>query len=122
MAHINEHGNATSNVTMLGDSLASLWQYLAAKGDYEDTLCIPVLGTGASRVQRTRDEIIRLIIDSFIAGCAAQKFCDCLRICIGPRDFQTHDIDLAALEQYLTVRCRYASFLSKLDTGAGVPV
>lgn len=119
--HINESGRATGTVEELKISLARLWYYIAEKGDKGD-IVVPVLGTGHARIRLPREEVIRNIIDSFIASCSEKNYCDKLTIAIYPQDVDRYNIDLMELDSYLEYSCRYAEFDTERDVGEGKPV
>jgi len=116
--HINESGRATGTVEELKTSLAKLWYYISEKGDKGD-IVIPVLGTGHARIHLRREEVIRNIIDSFIASCSEKNYCDKLTIAIYPQDVDRYNIDLMELDNYLEYSCKYAQFDTEPDVGEG---
>ncbi|MEF3306033.1 macro domain-containing protein [Paenibacillus sp. GYB003] len=106
IAELNEYGKAASSAAHIELALSKLWRYVARRGGI-GPLVVPVLGSGLSRIDRTRGDLIRTIILSFVAACAAGKFAERLTIVIHPRDFQTHDIDLEELRFFLKYACAY---------------
>lgn len=106
IAELNEYGRAQSSPAQIRLALDRLWSYVARRGTM-GALVMPVLGSGLSRIGRTRVELIRTIVRSFVAACAAGKFAERLTIVIHPRDFQTHEIDLEELRFFLKYACAY---------------
>ena len=119
MADINSYGNAVCNFTMISDALNSLWQFLGEAGDYEKELLIPVIGTGAGRVTESREEIIREIVNSFIAASTQKRLCDILSIVIHSSDFYKFNIKMEDLKHYLSAQCRYSSTRRLPGRGTG---
>jgi hypothetical protein len=121
IATMNDHGTASSSLDDLRNSLPRLWEFVATRGDC-GALVVPVLGSGYSRLPQTREEIVREIIQSFVAACASQRFCDSLTIAIPVRDYYDNEMNLAQLGSYLEHVCKYTSLKQTTSTGAGSPV
>jgi len=120
IADINEHGTAASNFDSLKESLSSLWVFIGTRG-LKDSLVMPVLGTGFSRLSQTREEIVRETIRSFIAACSERTFADALTIVITPQDAVKHHISLDELGAFLSHECLYANFSSNNRPAVGTP-
>jgi hypothetical protein len=118
---LNEYGVARATFNDLQNSLPRLWECIATQGTFEPIL-IPVLGSGFSRLTETREEIIREIIQSFIAACASQRPAESLTIVMPPKDFYDNEVDLAELAHYLQHVCRYTEYKVAGTTGHGSPV
>lgn len=106
---MNEHGNAYGGFEYVKDALASFWLFVGERGSKE-AIVTPVLGTGFSRVKVQREEVIREIINSFIAACAERNFCEKLTIVISPHDARTHSIDLKQIDKFVTHVCQYTEY------------
>lgn len=109
IASLNDKGTAVGSFDELQTALPRLWEYISNAGTIEP-IVIPVLGSGFSRLPEKREEIVRAIIDSFVAACAARRFTDCLTIVIYPPDFYDHAVDLRELGSYLAHVCRYTEY------------
>lgn len=120
IADINEHGTASSQFDTLKESLSKLWVFIGTRGTKE-SLVMPVLGTGFSRLSQTREEIVREIIRSFIAACSERTFADSLTIAITPQDIAKHNISLDDLGAFLSHECRYVSFSNNNRPAVGTP-
>jgi hypothetical protein len=120
IADINEHGVASSQIEDLKDSLSKLWVFISTRGTKE-SLVMPILGTGFSRLSQPREEIVREIIRSFIAACSERTFADSLTITIAPQDVIKHCISLDCLAAFLSHECRYASFANNSQPAVGTP-
>jgi hypothetical protein len=120
IADINEHGVASSSFENLKKSLAELWVFIGNRG-MKEPLVMPVLGTGAGRLRETREEIIREIINSFIAACSERTFTDGLTIVIHPGDLLRYDISLDDLKEFLQHQCRYTVFSTGNRPPVGTP-
>ena len=121
ISELNKHGNASSSFENLKTALSSLWEYIASRGEFEP-LIIPILGSRFTRLHNKRDEIIREIIQSFVAANSAKKITDRLIIVIFPKDFCEYRLNLQKLNKYLEHLCEYTEFKSKQDFGVGQPV
>jgi len=120
IAEINEHGVASGNFNDLKESLAKLWVFIGERG-LKESLVMPVLGTGFSRLRQTREEIIREIVQSFIAACSERTFADKLTIVITPHDMRKHGISLDELGCFLRHECHYVSFSTGVQQPTGTP-
>ena len=118
VARIDEHGTAGSSRDDIVQALVRLWHYVGQKGELEP-LAVPVVGTGRSRVLIQREEMIREIIDSFIAACSEKRFCDELVVVVSREDYHKYQIDLHELGSYLHHLCRYTSLMIETDAGEG---
>ena len=121
IADINEHGNASSDVERIRVALTKLWLFIGERGG-RDPILMPVLGTGFSRVNVTREQIIRETIQSFVAACAEKVFCENLTVVISPRDAERHSIDLEKLGSYLAHVCEYTEVSSSSSIGVGTGI
>lgn len=116
IAHINANGVARGSFDDLKTALPALWEYISNAGTI-DALVIPILGSGFSRVPQKREEIVREILNSFIAACASSRFTNSLTVVIRPKDFYEHAVNLSELESYLQHVCRYTEFGANLRAG-----
>lgn len=118
IAEINDRGNATGTYENLKVALARLWDFLINHGNMEP-IVVPILGSGFSRINEKREDIIHEIINSFIAACAARKFCEKLVLVIHPKDLRNCNINLTDLDNYTAHICRHTSH--KTETmGVGI--
>jgi len=120
IADINEHGVASGTFNDLKEALAHLWVFIGRRG-LKESLVMPVLGTGFSRLSQTREEIVREMIKSFIAACSERTLADKLTIVITPEDVSKHRISLDELGAFLRHECRYASFSNNNQQAVGTP-
>ena len=121
LAELNKHGIASGTFENLKTALSSLWEFIGSRGDLE-ALITPILGSGFTRLQNKRDEIIREIVKSFIAANSEKKLTNKLVIVISPKDYSEYQLNLQKLNQYLEHLCEYTEFKSKQDFGVGQPV
>lgn len=121
MAKLNNHATAGTTRENIRTALATLWNHLSVAGDYEENIVIPVLGTGFSRVATPREEIIKDIIQSFIAACRNTKFCQKLTIVINASDYIKNGMNLKMLHDYLRLNTEFhTSANSKNAEGAPI--
>lgn len=109
IADISEHGVAESSFEKLRIALAELWVYVGTRG-LKEPLVMPVLGTGFSRLPQTREEVVREIVNSFVAACSERVFTDRLTIVLLPSDMAKHRLSLDELGEWLKHMCVYTSF------------
>lgn len=110
IATMGPSGAASGSLDDLRTALPSLWDFITNNGGI-DPLAIPVIGSGFSRIKEPREAIVRDIIDSFIASCAATRFTDSLTIVISPNDFYRHSINLEEINRYLQHVCKYTDII-----------
>jgi hypothetical protein len=121
IAELNQDGRAHGSIEDLRSAMGELWAYISERGGNEP-LRIPVLGTGFSRLTEQRAEIVRELINSFIAACSDRQFCESLTIVISPADYGKYDIDLEELGRYLAHVCKYTKLGRSDERGTGAPV
>ncbi len=108
IATMNAHKVAQATRRDVQDALPRLWEYIRTQGDL-DTVCCPILGSGFSRLNATREELIHELVRSFIPAARAGTFCRGLIITVSPRDFSEGHLDLERLGQFLQHECTYGS-------------
>ena len=121
IASLNQHGVASSSFENIQVSLSCVWDYIANRGGI-GPLVIPILGSGFSRIEVPRDQIIKEIIRSFVAACATKRFTEKLTIAIHPEDFRKYDLDLTELNEFLMYQCKYTEFKNQTDSGSGTGI
>lgn len=119
IAAMNDHGVASGTFDDLRDSLPMLWDYVATKGGGIEPVVVPVLGSGFSRLPQPREEIVRAIVNSFIAACSSARPTEKLTIVIPFKDFHEHQVDFVELERFVQHVCRYTEYRSPTAVGAG---
>jgi len=120
-AHMNAAGGASGSLEDLKVSLPSLWEFIGRRGS-KGALVMPILGTGFSRLSLPREEVIREIIQSFVAACSEMTLADKLTIVIWPDDMVRFRISLADLDSFLRHVCRYTAFTTGRQRAVGIPV
>ena len=124
IATLNAHRTAHATLDNLLDALPVLWENIRTKGGMEP-ISVPVLGSGFSRLNATREELAREIIKSFVAATHAGKFCEHLTIVISPKDFQKRKINLDSLGRFLEQECQYGKAMQPVNleaTGSGTAI
>lgn len=106
LADVNEYGKPTTSFEKLQESLGKLWQHIHMKGHLEN-LVIPVLGSGLSGLNETREKIVQEIIFSFVAFASEAKIAEKLTIAIHPDDFLSQKINFHELGEFLEYTCRF---------------
>jgi hypothetical protein len=106
MADMNQHGNAQSNKQFIKQALKGLWDFVLQKGELGD-IVMPILGTGRGRTNMTREETIKMIVQSFAQAIQQRRFANKLTIVINPPDYREYELNLFELNDYLRAVHRY---------------
>ena len=117
VATLNAHRIASATRNDLLDALPVLWENIRIGGGMEP-ISVPVLGSGYSRLNAKREELVREIAKSFVAATHAGRFCERLTIVISPKDFQERRIDLESLGRFLEQECRYGNAMRPANSEA----
>jgi len=123
VAILNQHKVASVEREAFLDSLPKMWADIRYRGGFEP-LCCPVLGSGFSRLNMTREELIKEIIKSFIVATSEAKFSERLVVIISPNDFSVGHIDLKRIKKFLEYECVYGRSItkSKMRYEIGTPI
>ena len=90
---------ARSSVERLGHSLARLWDAVHRRGQFAD-LAMPLVGSGLSRISEAdHQDLLELIVRSFVAAARATPVCRELRVVLTPP--QVDKIVISQLEELL---------------------
>ncbi|MCY4364000.1 MAG: DUF6430 domain-containing protein [Gammaproteobacteria bacterium] len=116
IATLNAHRIASATRNDLLDALPALWENIRTRGGMEP-ISVPVLGSGFSRLNAKRDELVREIVKSFVAATHAGRFCERLTIVISPKDFQERKINLESLGRFLEQECQYGNAMQPTNSG-----
>ena len=100
MSHMEENGNASSNLKMIDEALQRLWVNLASKAEVGD-IVMPLMGTGRGRVAYPRKKMIERIAQSFTDACSEQAFSNKLIIVVRPADASKFSLNLFQVRDYL---------------------
>lgn len=106
LADVNEHGKPNSNFENLLTGFSEIWEFIATKGHLEN-LVIPILGSGKTAVNQTRENILKELIFSFVAFASEKKITELLTIVIHPSDLIKHDLDFKEMSEFLDYTCKY---------------
>ena len=90
------------------NTLPLLWEFIRENGALEPLSC-PILGSGFSRLNTRREELIREIVKSFVVATRTGKLSEHLTIAVSPADFRHGSVDLDALGRFLEHECTYVS-------------
>jgi hypothetical protein len=100
MAHMNEFGNAESNIAFIDKALESLWKYMSEKGELGN-LVLPLIGTGRGRIEMPRKKMVERIAQSFAYASRNKIFSNKLVIVVYPGDADKFSINLFEVKDYL---------------------
>lgn len=115
LATLNKHQSALLTSKEFLDSLTPLWENIRKRGRMEP-IGMPILGSGFSRLNATREVLVREIVKSFVVATHAGKFCERLTIVIQPRDFIEGKIDLESIGGFLNQECQYGNAMPLIDS------
>ena len=111
LSSLNEERVAGASMEDVLDALPAIWEFIRRKGKNQiGPLCCPVLGSGFSRINATREDLVREIVKSFVSACRLGRFCEKLVIAITPADLV--NIDFERLWRFLDHECSYPSVLT----------
>ena len=100
MSHMDETGNASSDLKMIDEALDKLWVNLASKAEVGD-IVMPLMGTGRGRVAYPRKKMIERIAQSFVDACNQRAFSNKLIIVVRPEDASRFSLNLFQVRDYL---------------------
>jgi hypothetical protein len=100
MSHMDENGNASSDLKMIDEALEKLWVNLASKAEIGD-IVMPLMGTGRGRVAYPRKKMIERIAQSFADACNQRAFSNKLIIVVRPEDASKFSLNLFQVRDYL---------------------
>lgn len=100
MSHMDENGNAHSDLKMVDQALEKLWVNLASKAEVGD-IVMPLMGTGRGRVAYPRKKMIERIAQSFTDACSERAFSNKLIIVVRPEDASKFSLNLFQVRDYL---------------------
>lgn len=100
MSHMDETGNASSDLKMIDEALGKLWFSLASKAEVGD-IVMPLMGTGRGRVAYPRKKMIERIAQSFADACNQRAFSNKLIIVVRPEDASRFSLNLFQVRDYL---------------------
>lgn len=100
MSHLDENGNASSDLKMIDEALEKLWVNLASKAELGD-IVMPLMGTGRGRVAYPRKKMIERIAQSFTDACNERAFSNKLIVVVRPEDASKFSLNLFQVRDYL---------------------
>ena len=100
MSHMDENGNASSDLKMIDEALQKLWANLTSKAEIGDVV-MPLMGTGRGRVAYPRKKMIERIAQSFTDACNQRAFSNKLIIVVRPEDASKFSLNLFQVRDYL---------------------
>lgn len=119
---LNDHGHVhKSSFENIQACLNELWRYVEIAGSFND-IVIPLLGSGMTKINKPRIDFAKEIIKSFSAAISQSKICERLTICIHPKDFKNHSINVKELEEFIKYTCKFKEFDNNLGKQSGSPI
>jgi len=96
---LNKDGVCQSNIGEFQQTLPSLWDYIYTKGE-KSHLAVPILGSGFTRIDASREELFKEILLSFLAATRNASFCRSLTFVIYYKDICEMDIDIESIKDF----------------------
>lgn len=100
MSDLNRSNNAKTTLKNVTQSLDGLWDFIATKGEKEDTV-IPLIGSGLGRLTTSRKKLIAIIAQSFINASEDNIFSNKLVIVVHPIDVDKSNLNLFEVKDLL---------------------
>lgn len=100
MSHMDENGNASSDLKIIDEALEKLWVNLASKAEVGD-IVMPLMGTGRGRIPYPRKKMIERIAQSFTDACNQRAFSNKLIIVVRAEDASKFSLNLFQVRDYL---------------------
>lgn len=107
LTRLNKHRTAEVKDNAFVELLPVMWNQIREKGGKEDILC-PILGSGHARLKLNREQLLQMIVRSFVAATQEGRFADKMTIVIPPEDFRKANLNLQELARFLECVCRYS--------------
>ena len=107
IARFNDKGVASGTLDDLTNALPALWNYIATNAPKE-TINVPILGSGFARVLAKREELFKMIVQSFVAATSESSLCDRIRIVVQRKDVRRFNLNIDEMREFLKYTCRYS--------------
>lgn len=106
MSEISSPGVPVVDRATLLSNIDKMWAYIAAHHTDNDTIVVPVMGTGATRTPMEKQIVARYILYSFAEN-SRRLGLRKLILSVYPGDYVNNSINLAELKEYASFLCRY---------------
>lgn len=106
IAHMNEDRNAYSSEQNILDALPILWEFIRSRGELGN-ICIPIIGSGFSRVNAKKETLVKEILRSFVIACSEGRFCEKITLFIHPDDIKNKKINFDIISDFVKYICTY---------------
>lgn len=107
--NISFDGVASSTEADLEVALRHLWKYIAQKGHFSE-IVIPLVGSQHGRMSLVREQILQVILRSFVESCKKKIFCKKLTVSVFPPDVKSNRINLAIADDILRVETQLPKY------------
>lgn len=121
ISSLNQNGVASANQNSFLDALPRMWDNIRTCGEYGH-LCCPIIGSGFTRLNMTREQIIMEIIKSFLVATVEAKFSERLTIFVSHEDFGKGNVNMTRIANALEHECKYALANRSLRTTGSIGV
>ncbi len=108
MSEISSPGVPVVDRATLLSNIDRMWDYIAAHHTNNDTIVVPVMGTGATHTPMEKQIVARYILYSFAEN-SHRLGLRKLILSVYPEDYVNNNINLEELKQYASFLCRFPS-------------
>ena len=108
MSEISSPGVPVVDRATLLSNIDNMWDYIAAHHTNNDTIVVPVMGTGAARTPMEKQIVARYILYSFAEN-SHRLGLRKLILSVYPEDYVNNNINLEELKEYASFLCRFPS-------------
>ena len=106
MSEITSPGVPVVDRATLLNNIDKMWDYIAAHHTDNDTIVVPVMGTGAARTPMEKQLVARYILYSFAEN-SHRLGLRKLILSVYPEDYVNNSINLKELKEYASFLCRF---------------
>ncbi len=121
ISSLNAYRVASATKQDVLDALPQLWEYVRSRGELT-TICCPIIGSGFSRTDATREDLVREIVRSFVAAARTGRFCEHITVAISSADFRRGTVDMKQLARFVEYACTFGVAVPESSAIQGTPL
>lgn len=107
VASKNELDKSVTTILNVNAALPELWKFLSLQGDVS-RLAIPLFGTGRGMLATPREEVLDLIIKTYLSASAERRFCPSLTVAVSPNDHRRNNVSIETFSKILDYHCHFS--------------
>lgn len=108
MSEISSPGVPVVDRATLFSNIDKMWDYIACHHTDNDTVVVPIMGTGATRTPMDKQVVARYILHSFAEN-SHRLGLRKLTLSVYPGDYVSDRIDFEELKEYASYLCKFPS-------------